>query len=41
MAAMVDNFVEQGYLTKQDNNISFEAKYLENQLTVNGKAFQL
>jgi len=41
MAAMVDSFVEQGYLTKQDNNISFEAKYLESELTVNGKVFQL
>ena len=41
MAPMVDNFVEQGYLNKQDDDISFEAKYIESQLTVNGKAFQL
>jgi len=41
MAPMVDNFVAQGYLTKQDNEVSFVAKYVESQLTVNGKAFQL
>ena len=41
MAPMVDNFIKQGYLSKQDNDISFEAKYVESQLTVNGKAFQL
>ncbi|PKI13199.1 YdgA family protein [Colwellia sp. 12G3] len=41
VAPMVDNFVEQGYLNKQDNKISFEAKYVQSQLTVNGKAFQL
>lgn len=41
MAPMVDNFVEQGYLTKQENDISFEAKYVQSQLTINGKAFAL
>ena len=41
MAPMVDNFVAQGYLTKQDNDVSFVAKYVESQLTINGKAFQL
>lgn len=41
MAPMVDNFVEQGYLNRKDNEISVEAKYVESQLTVNGKAFQL
>ncbi len=41
MAPMVDNFVEQGYLNKQGNDISFEAKYVQSQLTVNGKSFQL
>jgi len=41
MAPMVNSFVDQGYLRKQDDDISFEAKYIENQLTVNGKAFQL
>ena len=41
MASMVDNFVKQGYLTRQDNEITVEAKYVQSQLTVNGKAFQL
>ena len=41
MAPMVDDFVAQGYLTKQDNDVSFVAKYVESQLTINGKAFQL
>ncbi|WP_019027341.1 YdgA family protein [Colwellia piezophila] len=41
IAAMVNNFVEQGYLTQQENDISFEAKYIESQLTINGKAFAL
>jgi len=41
MAPMVNSFVEQGYLSKQDDDISFEAKYIESQLTINGKAFQL
>ena len=41
IAPMVDNFVAQGYLTKQDNDVSFVAKYVESQLTINGKAFQL
>lgn len=41
MAPMVDNFVKQGYLTRQDNEIIVEAKYVQSQLTVNGKAFQL
>ncbi len=38
-AAMVDNLVEQGYLTKQDNDIIFIAEYEENQLMLNGKVF--
>ena len=41
MAPMVDNFVKQGYLTRQDNEITVEAKYVQSQLTVNGKVFQL
>ncbi|KGJ91639.1 YdgA family protein [Colwellia psychrerythraea] len=41
VAPMVDNFVTQGYLTKQDDEVSFEAKYVQSQLTINGKAFQL
>ncbi|TYK67111.1 YdgA family protein [Colwellia echini] len=38
---MVDSFVEQGYFTKKDNMISFDAKYVQTQLTLNGKAFQM
>lgn len=41
MAPMVDNFVKEGYLNRQDNDITVEAKYVQSQLTVNGKAFQL
>ncbi len=41
MAPMVDNFVEQGYLNRENNEITVEAKYVQSQLTVNGKAFQL
>jgi uncharacterized protein YdgA (DUF945 family) len=41
VAPMVNSFVEQGYLSEQDDDISFKATYIENQLTVNGKAFQL
>ncbi|AAZ27771.1 YdgA family protein [Colwellia psychrerythraea] len=41
MAPMVDNFVEQGYLNRHNNEITVEAKYVQSQLTVNGKAFQL
>ena len=41
MAPMVDNFVKQGYLHRQNNEITVEAKYVQSQLTVNGKAFQL
>lgn len=40
VSPMVDGFVQQGYLTKQDNDISFDAKYIKSQLTLNGKAFQ-
>jgi uncharacterized protein YdgA (DUF945 family) len=41
MAPMVDNLVEQGYLSHKDNEISVEAKYVNSKLTFNGKAFQL
>lgn len=40
VSPMVDAFVQQGYLTKQDNDISFAAKYIQNELTLNGKPFQ-
>lgn len=38
---MANNFVEQGYLTKQGDDISFDAKYTQAALTLNGKAFQM
>ena len=38
---MIDGFVQQGYLTKQENDISFDAKYQRNELTLNNKPFQL
>jgi len=41
MAPMVDNFVKQGYLHRQNNEITVEAKYVQSQLMVNGKVFQL
>lgn len=41
IAAIVERFVVQGYLTKQEKNINFDAQYVERQLTINGKAFQL
>ncbi|KGJ94353.1 YdgA family protein [Colwellia psychrerythraea] len=41
MAPMIDNFVEQGYVNRQNNEITVEAKYVQSQLTMNGKAFQL
>jgi hypothetical protein len=37
---MIDNFVEQGYLTKKDSELSFVAKYSQAKLHVNGKAIQ-
>jgi uncharacterized protein YdgA (DUF945 family) len=37
---MIDNFVEQGYLTKQDKVLSFAAKYSQAQLQINGKVIQ-
>lgn len=41
MSPMVDSFVQQGFLTLKDDTINFDAKYVENQLTLNGKPFQL
>jgi len=41
VAAFAENFVEQGYLSKQEDKIIFDAKYVQSQLTLNGKAFQL
>lgn len=41
LAPMIDNFVEQGYVNRQNNEITVEAKYVQSQLTMNGKAFQL
>lgn len=38
---MVNNFVEQGYFTQQDNNIHVEAQYRQSQLILNGKPFQM
>ncbi|MBU2870343.1 DUF945 family protein [Colwellia sp. E2M01] len=41
VSPMVEAFVEQGYFTKQDNNLNFDAKYSETQLMLNGKVFQM
>lgn len=41
LSPMVDAFVQQGYLTKQENDIHFTATYIQNALTLNGKSFQL
>lgn len=41
VGSMVDNLIDQGYLSKQDNDISFKANYVQSQLTVNGKTLQL
>jgi uncharacterized protein YdgA (DUF945 family) len=41
MTPMVDSLVDQGYLNRQENNITVEAKYVESELIVNGKLFQL
>ena len=40
VTAMVDNFVRQGYLQKNDNTIVVAAEYKNSQLTLNGKRFQ-
>lgn len=40
LTPMIDNFVEQGYLIKQDDILSFAAKYSQAQLHINGKAIQ-
>jgi hypothetical protein len=37
---IINNFVELGYLIKQDNILSFEAEYSRAQLKVNGKVLQ-
>ncbi len=37
---MINNLVEQGYLIKQDNILSFVATYSQAQLSLNGKAVQ-
>ncbi len=37
---MINNFVEQGYLIKQDNTLSFVAKFSQAQLEINGKTIQ-
>lgn len=41
VAPVASNFVEQGYLTQQENDILFDAEYLNSQLTLNGKVLQL
>lgn len=41
LTPMVDGFVEQGYFTRQESDIAFDAKYVESQLTLNGKVFQM
>lgn len=41
VAPMVDGFVQQGYLNKQESDISFDAKYKQGELTLNGKPLQL
>ncbi len=40
VTAMVDNFVRQGYLQKNDNTIVVAAEYKNSQLILNGKLFQ-
>ncbi len=40
VTAMINRFVEQGYLIKQDNLLSFVAKYSQAQLSLNGKVIQ-
>jgi len=40
LTPMINNFVEQGYLIKQDKVLSFVAKYSQAKLVVNGKAIQ-
>ena len=40
VTAMVDNFVQQGYLKKTDDVVGVKAVYQQSQLSLNGKAFQ-
>jgi len=40
LTPMINNFVDQGYLIKQDKVLSFVAKYSQAQLQINGKAIQ-
>lgn len=38
---MIDGFVAQGYLTKTADELSFDAKYVQGQLSLNGKALTM
>ncbi len=40
VAPMINNLVEQGYLIRKDNILSFVAKYSQAQLSLNGKVIQ-